>query len=1109
MAFFRVLVFCTAQLLLLQAYYTKATSFQAGKVNISDLTQNNHGCQSVSFTAAFQGRGSVKVIATISHGNEHTKIHDPAALWVKSVTTSGFDVCVRETGRGSNGASVVSWLAFQGSHQGTYSGIEQFDDFTSRTQCKKISLSGRASISGRPQVFATVQHQYSDRPFDAMNVWVDEISNFGFVVCLRELMTFDGVHSGLQVHWLAYDDLPPSWNSTERGKLHFSGLGTPPKETNYAFCQDLRFKNPFYVPPIVLASASHDNITNALRDKSGGLYSNALNAWVEEITHSWFKVCVKDSQGLSNSHNPITVHYIVIGDPDPCNNITCGYHAFCKAFSAFDARCLCNDSCPSYEEPVCSSNSTTFKNKCLFYLDACKRRSNHTLYHPGSCTGFPVKTGRVALTRQMQWAETACATVKFPPFSFYPDKEVHLQITTNHWNISINNYIHDATVSWVQLANYEGFEVCVTCAGRNDRATQEFATVDWMAYQGAPDGGVSGKTRMPEWWTGTKCKKVALPQRKFSTAPTILVTANHMSSSNKHDAASLWVENATSSSFFICLRELQNYDGFHEDIFVTWMAFGTIHRPLFTESKNVFFPNNGSLSTSYNGAFCEDLQFEKNYSSPPIILTAVRHYSSGDNLPPKYISLTAWIEYIRTNECRICLKELFADRHDPAVVSYTILGEICKPGWSYFGGICYSTSRICNTWTEAQKACNSYHANLVRIRNQEENVYVQHRLNGAKGWIGLTDLTTEGTFEWADNQPVNFTYWAKNQPNNFRNEDCVHTLGVRHGFMWNDVDCNSCHNYTCSEDLDECNGDNNNCHANAVCTNTFGSYECVCSAGYTGDGRTCTDIDECSLSHQCDSNATCHNSYGSYICTCDSGYTGDGRTCKDLDECTFNMHGCSANRICINTVGSFSCQCNTSAHYYGNGQTCYPHRGLDDSRILSGDTSKISQLNNWLLPHLRNALKSYWELCWRASIHGWSAQTFHRRCDGRGPTVTIIKVGSYVFGGYTDKSWRSGTPAYISSSKAFIYSLRNYYGYGYFKRDVTSFSYATCSNSNYGPTFGGGHDIHLANNAGSNYLSYNSFCSSYRGPHCSKYVFTGTSMFRPSNVEVYYEAFST
>ena len=90
--------------------------------------------------------------------------------------------------------------------------------------------------------------------------------------------------------------------------------------------------------------------------------------------------------------------------------------------------------------------------------------------------------------------------------------------------------------------------------------------------------------------------------------------------------------------------------------------------------------------------------------------------------------------------------------------------------------------------------------------------------------------------------------------------------------------------------------------------------------------------------------------------------------------------------------------------------------GLDDSRILSGDTSKISQLNNWLLPHLRNSLKSYWALCWRANVHGWNSQTFHSNCDGRGPTVTIIKVGSYIFGGYTDKSWRCMNNFYLQDN---------------------------------------------------------------------------------------------
>ena len=45
--------------------------------------------------------------------------------------------------------------------------------------------------------------------------------------------------------------------------------------------------------------------------------------------------------------------------------------------------------------------------------------------------------------------------------------------------------------------------------------------------------------------------------------------------------------------------------------------------------------------------------------------------------------------------------------------------------------------------------------------------------------------------------------------------------------------------------------------------------------------------------------------------------------------------------------------------------------------------------------------------CWRAKTDGWAASTFHSKCDGKGPTVTIIKVGSYIFGGYTGVSWSS------------------------------------------------------------------------------------------------------
>jgi hypothetical protein len=40
-------------------------------------------------------------------------------------------------------------------------------------------------------------------------------------------------------------------------------------------------------------------------------------------------------------------------------------------------------------------------------------------------------------------------------------------------------------------------------------------------------------------------------------------------------------------------------------------------------------------------------------------------------------------------------------------------------------------------------------------------------------------------------------------------------------------------------DKDECTSNVDNCHADALCTNTKGSYNCTCHLGYQGDGVTC------------------------------------------------------------------------------------------------------------------------------------------------------------------------------------------------------------------------------------------------------------------------------
>ena len=50
--------------------------------------------------------------------------------------------------------------------------------------------------------------------------------------------------------------------------------------------------------------------------------------------------------------------------------------------------------------------------------------------------------------------------------------------------------------------------------------------------------------------------------------PSVFVTAAHHHAGIKRDAASIWIEDVTQSSFKVCLRELQNYAGYHEDVYV-------------------------------------------------------------------------------------------------------------------------------------------------------------------------------------------------------------------------------------------------------------------------------------------------------------------------------------------------------------------------------------------------------------------------------------------------------------------------------------------------------------------------------------------------------------
>ena len=87
-------------------------------------------------------------------------------------------------------------------------------------------------------------------------------------------------------------------------------------------------------------------------------------------------------------------------------------------------------------------------------------------------------------------------------------------------------------------------------------------------------------------------------------------------------------------------------------------------------------------------------------------------------------------------------------------------------------------------------------------------------------------------------------------------------------------------------------------------------------------------------------------------------------------------------------------------------KACTPDEPFRESTILTNvEHRKI--LKAWL----PRAMVGEWHLLFRASRDGFAASTFHSKCDNKGPTVTVVKSGANIFGGFTEKPWTN--PYYV------------------------------------------------------------------------------------------------
>ena len=111
-----------------------------GKAHIPQNGKNGLHCQGVTFTKSFSKGTTVRVLASINHGEVPLAVHDTAFIWVEDVSVTGFTVCLVIGGQGNAGNTTVDWFAFKGSLSGAQDGAASFGLFTTGTQCKTVKF---------------------------------------------------------------------------------------------------------------------------------------------------------------------------------------------------------------------------------------------------------------------------------------------------------------------------------------------------------------------------------------------------------------------------------------------------------------------------------------------------------------------------------------------------------------------------------------------------------------------------------------------------------------------------------------------------------------------------------------------------------------------------------------------------------------------------------------------------------------------------------------------------------------------------------------------------------------------------------------------------------
>ena len=121
------------------------------------------------------------------------------------------------------------------------------------------------------------------------------------------------------------------------------------------------------------------------------------------------------------------------------------------------------------------------------------------------------------------------------------------------------------------------------------------------------------------------------------------------------------------------------------------------------------------------------------------------------------------------------------------------------------------------------------------------------------------------------------------------------------------------------------------------------------------------------------------------------------------------------------------------------------------------------------------------KLLFRGTKDGMTANDFHKKCDNKGPTVSLIKNDKgHIFGGYASISWTS-IEGNKNAPKSFLFTLSNMYNTQPTKFPSQNDGKEVYHEKNYGPIFGtSGLDFYIQSDFTKQNTAYSDFPKSFQ-----------------------------